>query len=36
MLDADQYDENHKETLDMLRDLIGSCRVITIPDGRLN
>lgn len=36
MLDADQYDESHKETLDMLRDLIGSCRVITVPDGRLN
>lgn len=36
MLDADQYDENHKETLDMLRDLIGSCHVITVPDGRLD
>jgi DNA replication ATP-dependent helicase Dna2 len=36
MLDADQYDENQKETMDMLRDLIGSCHVITVPDGRLD
>jgi DNA replication ATP-dependent helicase Dna2 len=36
MLDADQYDENHKETMDMLRDLIGSCHVVTVPDGRLD
>jgi len=36
MLDADQYDENHKETMDMLRGLIDSCYVITIPDGRLD
>jgi DNA replication ATP-dependent helicase Dna2 len=36
MLDADQYDENHKETMDMLRDLIDSCRVVTVPDGRID
>lgn len=36
MLDADQYDEGHKDTLDMLRDLIGSCHVITVPDGKLD
>jgi DNA replication ATP-dependent helicase Dna2 len=36
MLDADQFDENQKETMDMLRDLIGSCHVITVPDGRLD
>ncbi|PWB70301.1 MAG: hypothetical protein C3F07_17325 [Anaerolineales bacterium] len=36
MLDADQFDENHKETMDMLRDLIGSCHVITVPAGRLD
>lgn len=36
MLDADQYNEAHKETMDILRDLIGSCHVITIPDGRLD
>ena len=36
MLEADQYDENQKETMDMLRDLIGSCHQITLPDGRLD
>lgn len=36
MLDADQYDETQKETMDMLRDLIGSCRHITVPDGILD
>jgi len=36
MLDADQYDENQKETMDMLRDLIGSCHKITVPDGILD
>jgi len=36
MLDADQFDENQKETMDMLRDLIGSCRHITVPDGILD
>lgn len=36
ILDADQYDETQKETMDMLRDLIGSCRHITVPDGILD
>jgi DNA replication ATP-dependent helicase Dna2 len=36
MLDAEQFDENQKETMDMLRDLIGSCHVITVPNGRLD
>lgn len=36
MLDADQYDESQKETMDLLRDLIGSCRHITVPDGILD
>ena len=36
MLDADQYDESQKETMDMLRDLIGSCRNITVPNGILD
>jgi DNA replication ATP-dependent helicase Dna2 len=36
MLDADQFDENQKETLDMLRGLIGSCHQITVPNGILD
>lgn len=36
MLDADQYDDNQRETMDMLRDLIGGCHVITVPGGRLD
>lgn len=36
MLDADQYDENQKETMDMLRDLVGSCHLITVPNGMLD
>jgi DNA replication ATP-dependent helicase Dna2 len=36
MLDADQYDENQRETLDMLRDLIGSCYQISVPNGILD
>jgi len=36
MLDADQYDETQKETMDMLRDLIGSCQQITVPNGILD
>lgn len=36
MLDADQYDESQKETMDMLRGLIGSCRHITVPNGILD
>jgi DNA replication ATP-dependent helicase Dna2 len=30
ILEADQFDETKKETLDMLRDLIGSCRHIAV------
>ena len=36
MLDADQYDEDQKEAIDMLRDLIRGCHQITLPDGRLD
>jgi DNA replication ATP-dependent helicase Dna2 len=36
MLDADQFDENQKETMDILRDLIGSCQHFTVPDGILD
>jgi DNA replication ATP-dependent helicase Dna2 len=36
MLDADQYDESQKETMDMLRDLISSCQHITVPNGILD
>jgi DNA replication ATP-dependent helicase Dna2 len=36
MLDADQYDEDKKEILDMLRDLISRCHQITVPDGILD
>ena len=36
MLDADRYDESQNETIDMLRDLIGSCQHITVPDGILD
>jgi DNA replication ATP-dependent helicase Dna2 len=36
MLDADQYDENQKETIGMIRDLIGSCHLMTIPNGILD
>ena len=36
MLDADQFDENQKETMEMLRDLIGSCQQITVPNGILD
>jgi len=36
MLDADQFDESQKETMDILRDLIGSCRHFTVPDGILD
>jgi DNA replication ATP-dependent helicase Dna2 len=36
MLDADQYDESQKETMDLLRDLIGSCQHITVPNGILD
>jgi DNA replication ATP-dependent helicase Dna2 len=33
MLDADQFDETQKETMDILRDLIGSCQQFTVPNG---
>jgi DNA replication ATP-dependent helicase Dna2 len=36
MLDADQFDESQKETMEMLRDLIGGCHLITVPDGILD
>jgi len=36
MLDADQFDESKKETMDMLRDLISSCHHITVPNGTLS
>ena len=36
MLDADQFDETQKETMDMLRDLIGNCHQITVPNGILD
>jgi DNA replication ATP-dependent helicase Dna2 len=36
MLDADQYDPNQVETLDLLRDLIGSCLHLTVPNGDLS
>ncbi len=36
MLDADQFDESKKETMDMLRGLIGVCRQITVPNGDLS
>ena len=36
MLNADQYDESQKETMDVLRDLISSCHHITVPNGILD
>jgi DNA replication ATP-dependent helicase/nuclease Dna2 len=36
MLEADQYDESQKETLDRLRDLISGCHQITVPNGILD
>ncbi len=36
MLDADRFDESKKETMNMLRDLIGVCRCITVPNGDLS
>ena len=36
MLDADQYDPNQAETIDLLRDLIGSCLHLTVPNGDLS
>jgi len=36
MLDADQYDGTHQETMVMVRNLIDGCHAITVPDGRLD
>ena len=36
MLEADQFDETQKETMDILRDLICNCHQITVPDGILD
>jgi len=36
MLNADQYDPEQAETMRMLRDLIDSCLVLTVPNGRLS
>jgi DNA replication ATP-dependent helicase Dna2 len=36
MLNADQYDESQKETMDVLRDLINSCHHVTVPNGILD
>ena len=36
MLNADQYDESQKETMDRLRDLISGCHHITVPNGILD
>lgn len=35
MLDADQYNPNRTETITMIRSLIDSCLVLTLPDGSL-
>jgi len=35
MLDADQFDPNQVETMDLLRDLFGSCLHLTVPNGDL-
>ncbi len=35
MLDAGQFDPNQVDTLDLLRDLLGSCLYLTIPNGDL-
>jgi len=35
MLDADQYDPTHAETIALLRDLIDTCLYLTVPDGSL-
>ncbi|HSG45345.1 MAG TPA: AAA domain-containing protein [Anaerolineales bacterium] len=36
MLDADHYDPNQAKTMDLLRDLIGSCLHLTVPNGNLS
>jgi hypothetical protein len=35
MLDADQFDPDQVETMDLLRDLVGSCSLFTVPNGSL-
>jgi DNA replication ATP-dependent helicase Dna2 len=35
MLDADQYDPTHAESIALLRDLIDNCLHLTVPDGSL-
>lgn len=35
LLDADQYDPNQAEAVELLRDLIGSCLHLTVPNGDL-
>jgi len=35
ILDADQLDPEKAETIALLRDLIGSCLTLTVPDGSL-
>lgn len=35
MMDNDQYDERHAETFGLLRDLIDTCQVISLPEGSL-
>jgi DNA replication ATP-dependent helicase Dna2 len=35
MLDGEQYDEENKETFSILRDLIGTCMQISLPEGSL-
>jgi hypothetical protein len=35
MLDADQYDPEQAETMQMVRDLIQGCLHLTVPSGRL-
>jgi len=36
MLDADQFNPEHRDTMKMLRDLIDSCLHLTVPGGNLN
>jgi DNA replication ATP-dependent helicase Dna2 len=36
MLKADEFEPEHKETMDLLRDLIASCQHITVPNGDLS
>ena len=36
MLTGDEIQPEHKETFDLLRDLIASCQQITVPNGDLS